>query len=329
MVVTRPRYCGSYAYPVTEAWALDQDGQLAVGPVRVRVPAKINLHLGVGPLRPDGYHELHTVYHAISIHDEVTARAGDSLTLTMQGEGVGELELDDRNLVIRAARALAASAKVEPKARLHLRKQIPLAAGLAGGSADAAATLVACDALWGTGYSRADLATIAETLGSDVPFLLFGGTALGTGRGETVSPVLARATKWHWVVAFSDGGLSTPDVYRELDRLRSAGKAPGPIGSTDELLAALRQRDPAVLGAATGNDLQAAAVSLMPSLEGVLQAGRDAGAHACFVSGSGPTCVFLADDEDHATELASGLREGGLCRAAHAAYGPVTGARIG
>ncbi|HEX6686514.1 MAG TPA: 4-(cytidine 5'-diphospho)-2-C-methyl-D-erythritol kinase [Candidatus Limnocylindrales bacterium] len=314
---------------MTEAWALDQDGQLAVGPVRVRVPAKINLHLGVGPLRPDGYHELHTVYHAISVYDEVTARAGDSLTLTMQGEGVGELDLDEGNLVIRAARALATATKVDPKARLHLRKHIPLAAGLAGGSADAAATLVACDALWGTGYTRADLATIAETLGSDVPFLLFGGTALGTGRGETVSPVLARASKWHWVVAFSDGGLSTPEVYRELDRLRAAGKAPDAIGSTDPLLAALRQRDPAVLGAALGNDLQAAALSLMPELEATLEAGRDAGAHAAFVSGSGPTCVFLAEDEAHAGELAEALREGGVCRAAQAAIGPVPGARVG
>ena len=314
---------------MTEAWALDKDGQLALGPVRVKVPAKINLHLGVGPVRPDGYHELHTVYHAISLYDEVTARAGDSLTLTMQGEGVGELDLDEGNLVIRAARALAATAKVEPKARLHLRKQIPLAAGLAGGSADAAATLVACDSLWGTGYSRADLATLAADLGSDVPFLLFGGTALGTGRGETVSPVLARASKWHWVVAFSSGGLSTPAVYRELDRLRAAGKAPDPIGSTDPLLGALRQRDPAVLGAALGNDLQAAALSLMPELEATLEAGRDAGAHAAFVSGSGPTCVFLAEDEAHADEMAAGLTEASVCRAAHAAIGPVPGARIG
>lgn len=314
---------------MTEAWALDRDGQLAVGPVRVRVPAKINLHLGVGPLRPDGYHELHTVYHAISLFDEITARSGDALTLTMQGEGVGELELDDRNLVIRAARTLAAAAKVDPKARLHLRKQIPLAAGLAGGSADAAATLVACDALWGTGYTRADLAELATGLGSDVPFLLYGGTALGTGRGERVNPVLARATKWHWVVAFSDSGLSTPDVYRELDRLRDAGRAPAPMPATDELLSALRQRDPAVFGATLGNDLEPAALSLMPELETTLATGRDAGAHAAFVSGSGPTCVFLAEDEPHASQIASALHKDGACREAHLAYGPVPGARIG
>jgi 4-diphosphocytidyl-2-C-methyl-D-erythritol kinase len=312
---------------VTEAWALEQDGQLAQGPVRVKVPAKINLYLGVGPLRPDGYHELHTVYHAIALYDEVTARPGDSLTLTMQGEGVGEIELDERNLVVRAALALAQTAKIEPKARLHLRKQIPLAAGLAGGSADAAATLVACDALWGTGYSRPDLARIAETLGSDVPFLLHGGTALGTGRGEAVSPVLARAHKWHWVVAFADGGLSTPEVYRELDRLRAAYQAPLPLESPDALLAALRQRDPALLGKALGNDLEAAAVSLRPDLAAALEAGRNAGAHAALVSGSGPTCVFLAADEAHGEEIADAVRP--HARALVHVHGPVPGARIG
>ena len=136
----------------------DGRGTLPSGPVKVRVPAKINLHLGVGPLRPDGYHELPTVYHAISLFDELTARPADTLTLTMDGEGAGELALDESNLVVRAVAALAEYAGVPPHARLHLRKQIPLAAGLAGGSADAAAALVACDALWGTGCRREELA---------------------------------------------------------------------------------------------------------------------------------------------------------------------------
>ncbi|BCJ72255.1 4-diphosphocytidyl-2-C-methyl-D-erythritol kinase [Catellatospora sp. IY07-71] len=318
---------------MTEAWTLGGDDDdlagASSGPVRVRVPAKINLHLGVGPLRPDGYHELHTVYHAISVYDEVTARPGDTLSLTMQGEGVGELELDDSNLVIRAAQALAASAKVPARARLHLRKAIPLAGGLAGGSADAAATLVACDALWGTGLSREELARIAATLGSDVPFLLYGGTALGTGHGEAVSPVLARAHRWHWVVAIAEGGLSTPQVYGELDRMRAAGSAPAPLGSSDDLLSALRQRDPAVLGAALGNDLQPAALSLRPALADTLDLGEKAGALAGLVSGSGPTCVFLVRDEAHGDDLAAALRESGLCRAVQQAYGAVLGARIG
>lgn len=300
----------------------------ASGPVRVRVPAKINLHLGVGPVRPDGRHELHTVYHAISLYDELTARRGDTLSLTMEGEGAGELALDESNLVLRAARALAAHAGVPGHARLHLRKQIPLAGGLAGGSADAAAALVACDALWELGSSRGELARLAAGLGADVPFLLYGGTALGTGYGERVSPVLARGGGRHWVAALAVDGLPTPQVYGELDRLRSAGAAPAPLGEPSDLLAALRQPDPAVLAAALGNDLAPAALALRPSLRSVLAAGTAAGALAGLVSGSGPTCVFLARDATHATAVASSLDAAAVCRAVRTAHGPVPGARV-
>jgi 4-diphosphocytidyl-2-C-methyl-D-erythritol kinase len=299
-----------------------------LGPVKVRVPAKINLHLGVGEVRPDGYHDVATIYHAISLFDEISARPADSLALTMDGEGAGELPLDGSNLVIRAVHALAAATGRDPFARLHLRKQIPLAAGLAGGSADAAATLVACDALWGTGLRREDLAMVAAGLGSDVPFLVLGGTALGTGRGETVSPVLAPGNAWHWVVAAADGGLSTPEVYGELDRLRHFGAAPPSVGAPDEILAALRQRDPTVLAKWLGNDMQAAAVSLRPALEQTLRAGSAAGALAGMVSGSGPTCVFLCRDAAHATDVAADLEERGVCRAVGTAHGPVPGARL-
>jgi 4-diphosphocytidyl-2-C-methyl-D-erythritol kinase len=300
----------------------------ASGPVKVRVPAKINLYLGVGALRRNGYHELQTVYHAISIYDELTARRGDTLALTMEGEGAGELALDQSNLVIRAANALAEHVGVPAHARLHLRKQIPLAGGLAGGSADAAAALVACDALWDLGLPREELSRVAAQLGADVPFLLYGGTALGTGCGEQVSPVLARSGVWHWVVALADDGLSTPRVYGELDRLRSAGTAPAPLDSPSDVLAALRQRDPAVLGAALGNDLAPAALAMRPGLSGVLAAGAAAGALAGVVSGSGPTCVFLARDAAHAALVASGLDSAGVCRAVRSAHGPVPGARI-
>ncbi|HWH01118.1 MAG TPA: 4-(cytidine 5'-diphospho)-2-C-methyl-D-erythritol kinase [Pilimelia sp.] len=316
---------------MTEAWRPEDDDRprAGAGPVRVRVPAKINLHLGVGPLRADGYHEVSTVYHAISLYDELTARPGDTLSLTMGGEGTGELALDSSNLVIRAARALAARAGVPAHARLHLRKQIPLAAGLAGGSADAAAALVACDALWGTGLSREELAGLAAGLGADVPFLVHGGTALGTGRGEVISPVLTRPAGWHWVVAVAHGGLATPDVYRELDRLRDAGAAPPPFDEApDELLAALRQADPAVLGRAMHNDLEPAARSLRPELGATLDAGKAAGALAGMVSGSGPTCVFLARDAGHAAELAAALDGAAGCRFARTATGPVPGARV-
>jgi 4-diphosphocytidyl-2-C-methyl-D-erythritol kinase len=286
------------------------------------------LHLGVGPLRPDGFHELNTVYHAIGIFDELTARPGDTLTLTMEGEGAGELALDETNLIIRAARALAAHARVPAYARLHLRKAIPLAGGLAGGSADAAATLIACDTLWGTGIPRDELSDIGARLGSDVPFLLHGGTALGTGRGEAVSPILARPTTWHWVAAIADGGLATPDVYRELDRLRAGHLAPPALAGPDVLMSAMRQRDPEVLGAALANDLQAAALTLRPELADVLKAGYAAGAVAGIVSGSGPTCVFLATDSAHAESVALGLTRAGVCREARTARGPMPGARV-
>ncbi|MGA5301488.1 4-(cytidine 5'-diphospho)-2-C-methyl-D-erythritol kinase [Nucisporomicrobium flavum] len=313
---------------MTEAWGPDDDKpRPSAGPVKVRVPAKINLHLGVGPVRPDGFHELNTVYHAISLFDELTARRGDTLALTMEGEGAGELALDESNLIIRAARALAHAARVPAHARLHLRKSIPLAGGLAGGSADAAATLLACDLLWGTGFTKDELAEIGAELGSDVPFLLHGGTALGTGHGEVVNPVLARPTTWHWVVAIADGGLSTPAVYRELDRLRGSAASPPALDSPDALMAALRQRRPEVLGAALANDLQAAALSLRPALADVLKAGEQAGAVAGIVSGSGPTCVFLATDGGHAQHVAAELAASGVCRAAVPARGPMPGAR--
>jgi 4-diphosphocytidyl-2-C-methyl-D-erythritol kinase len=314
---------------VTEAWGPDDDEpRRHHGPVRVRVPAKINLHLGVGPLRSDGFHELNTVYHAISLFDELTARAGDTLTLTMEGEGAGTLPLDETNLIIRAAKALADRCRVPAHARLHLRKTIPLAGGLAGGSADAAATLIACDLLWGTGMSREELAELGAELGSDVPFLLHGGTALGTGHGETVSPILARPTTWHWVVAVADVGLSTPEVYRQLDTLRAGTWPPTPLGDADELMTALRQRDPEVLGAALGNDLQPAALALRPELADVLKAGHQAGAVAGIVSGSGPTCVFLATDAAHAGRVAAELNAAGVCREAVTARGPMPGARV-
>jgi 4-diphosphocytidyl-2-C-methyl-D-erythritol kinase len=313
---------------VTEAWGPDDGARRYSGPVRVRVPAKINLHLGVGPLRADGYHELNTVYHAISLFDELRVSPGDTLTLTMEGEAAGELALDETNLVIRAARALAAHARIPAHARLHLRKTIPLAGGLAGGSADAAAALLACDLLWGTGLSRDELAVIGAQLGSDIPFLLHGGTALGTGHGEAISPILARPTTWHWVLAIADGGLATPDVYRELDRLRERSWAPAGLESPDDLMTALRQRNPEVLGAALGNDLQPAALALRPELADVLKAGYDAGAVTGIVSGSGPTCVFLATDAGHAERVAAGLNAAGACREARTARGPMPGARV-
>jgi len=296
--------------------------------VRVRVPAKINLHLGVGPARDDGFHELETVFHAVSLFDDVTAAHGDGLSLTIEGEGAGELPTGDDNLAIRAARLLAEYAGVPADAALRLRKGIPVAGGMAGGSADAAATLVACDALWSTAIPREELHELAGSLGSDVPFSLAGGTALGTGRGELLSPVLAPRRR-HWVIAVADGGLATPEVYGELDRLRALRLgSPVAAGSPETLVGALRAEDPGVLGDVLANDLQPAALSLRPSLRQTLAAGIEEGALGGIVSGSGPTCVFLAADADDAVAIAAALAGRGVCRTVRTAYGPVPGARI-
>ncbi|TYP86217.1 4-(cytidine 5'-diphospho)-2-C-methyl-D-erythritol kinase [Blastococcus xanthinilyticus] len=305
----------------------------AASEVVVRAPAKINVHLGVGPVRADGFHALHTVYVAVSLYDTVTARPGKGLSLTVSGEGAGGrgaglVPADRTNLVWRAAELLAAHAGVRADADLHVAKEIPVAAGLAGGSADAAATLVALDALWGTRAGREDLLHLAAQLGSDVPFGLVGGTALGTGRGEQVSPVLAGG-RWHWVLGIAGEGLSTPRVYAELDRLRAAGQVPDVAepGSADAVLTALRRGSADELGAVLSNDLQAAALSLRPDLRRAVRAAREAGARAALVSGSGPTVAALADDGRGAVRLAAELAGAGVFRTVRAVTGPVPGAR--
>ncbi|SEL20991.1 4-diphosphocytidyl-2-C-methyl-D-erythritol kinase [Blastococcus sp. DSM 46786] len=299
--------------------------------VVVRAPAKINVHLGVGPLRADGFHALHTVYLAVSLHDTVTARPGEGLSLRMSGEGAdgpGLVPADRTNLVWRAAELLARHAGVRADADLEVAKSIPVAAGLAGGSADAAATLVALDTLWGTRAGREDLLRLAADLGSDVPFGLVGGVALGTGRGEQVSPVLA-AGRWHWVLGIAGEGLSTPAVYGELDRMRADGRVPDVTGPTpaEPVLAALRTGSTTELAAALANDLQPAALALRPDLRRALRAAEDAGARAALVSGSGPTVAALAADEDSAVRLAAELAGVGVFRTVRAVSGPVPGAR--
>lgn len=293
--------------------------------VTVRVPAKVNLQLSVGPERPDGYHELVTIFHAVSLFDEVTAAPSDELRITVEGENAADVPLDDSNLAARAARLLAAEIGIDPQVHLHIRKDIPVAGGMAGGSADAAAALVACDELWQAGLTTSRLHLLAAELGSDVPFALVGGTAIGTGRGEQLTPALARGT-YHWVFALAEDGLPTPAVYRECDRL-CAGRVPPPEVS-EPLMAALRSGDPRALGRALCNDLQPAALSLRPRLQLVLEAGEEAGALGGIVSGSGPTCAFLARDEDHALDIAVALSSSGVCRAVRRAHGPVSGARV-
>ena len=336
-----------------------------------RAPAKVNLQLAVGPVRADGYHDVVTVYHAVSLFDEVTVLPADRSpagrpaadrpaagpgTVTVTGEGVGSVPVDGDNLAARAAealwRAVARGHGRSPRLAIRISKRIPVAAGLAGGSADAAATLVACNELWGAGLSHAELSELASGLGSDVAFALLGGTAVGVGRGERVTPALASGI-YHWVLAFAAGELSTAQVYAAHDRALAsrsgAGTSAGTIalGATvagggtggagrpragdavdGRLMAALRSGNPAELGPLLSNDLQAAAISLYPGLRRTLEAGAELGALGAIVSGSGPACAYLAKDARHARDLAAALAGAGVCRTVAHVTGPAPGATI-
>jgi 4-diphosphocytidyl-2-C-methyl-D-erythritol kinase len=333
---------------------------LIVTSVTVRVPAKINLQLAVGPLRPDGYHDLVTVFHAISLFDQVSVVPAATDGVTVSGEGAGQVPEGNDNLALKAVAALrAAIARRGAGTRgpaghgghggapddargvaITISKRIPVAAGLAGGSADAAAALVACNELWGAGLSQRELCEVAAGVGSDVAFAVLGGTAVGRGRGERLTRALVPPAAYHWVLAFADGHLSTPEVYGTLDRLR-APLAPGdpPHGGTARpplpppelstpLMAALRAGDPRRLGRSLSNDLQAPAISLFPALRKTLAAGREFGALGALVSGSGPTCFFLARGASHATDLAVALSGAGVCRSVARATGPAPGAAV-
>lgn len=303
----------------------------ASGPetVRVRVPAKINLLLRVGPVGADGYHPLATVFQAVSLTDDVTAtpaRPGE-FTVSMGGasDGVGE---DADNLAVRAARLLAET-HADPDqvgVRLSVRKSIPVAGGMAGGSADAAGALLACSVLWDLDVAPDQLAELGARLGADVPFALIGGSALGTGRGDVLAPVLGRG-QFHWVLALSEEGLSTPAVYRRFDEL-TADRPAGELDVPDALLNALRTGDPYELAPVLHNDLAEAALDLRPDLADTLDRGRELGALAALVSGSGPTCAFLCADESSAIDISTQLALLPRVRAVRRVCGPAPGARL-
>ncbi|MFF0082512.1 4-(cytidine 5'-diphospho)-2-C-methyl-D-erythritol kinase [Streptomyces canus] len=294
--------------------------------VTVRVPAKVNVQLAVGAARPDGFHDLANVFLAVGLYDEVTVTPAEELRITCAGPDAAEVPLDRTNLAARAAIALAERRGLDPAVHLHIAKDIPVAGGMAGGSADGAGALLACDALWGTGASREELLEICAELGSDVPFSLVGGAALGTGRGEKLR-TLEVGGEFSWVFAMAERGLSTPAVFREFDRLTEGLDVPEPVASED-LLDALAGGDPDALAAAVSNDLQPAALSLFPELADTLAAGSAAGALAGLVSGSGPTTAFLARDTGAAAKIADALRASGTCRTVRAASGPAPGATV-
>jgi 4-diphosphocytidyl-2-C-methyl-D-erythritol kinase len=296
--------------------------------VVVRAPAKINLSLGVGPLRDDGFHPLATVYQAIGLFDRVEVAQADELTVTVRADerlDVGDVPLDESNIAVRAALLLAEQHGIDASVSITIDKGIPVAGGMAGGSADGAAALVACNHLWSLGVPREELVEVAAELGSDVPFALLGGTAIGSGRGELVTPVMTRGELW-WVVLESDRGLSTPAVYREFDELHRDAVA-GEPEIPDALVAALRAHDVEALGQSLGNDLQDAALRLRPELEAALEQGMLASAHGAVLSGSGPSCLFLCEGRAHAERVANSLREVGPGHV-RVAPGPVPGARV-
>ncbi|WP_395659823.1 4-(cytidine 5'-diphospho)-2-C-methyl-D-erythritol kinase [Nocardioides sp.] len=293
----------------------------------VRAPAKINLHLGVGALREDGFHPLVTVYQAIGLYDDLTVREAPGWTLGVDLPGwmpADAVPTGGENIVDKAADLLAAHHGIERTGEVHIAKAIPVAGGMAGGSADAAAALVALDRLWEVRTPDEDLLALAAQLGSDVPFALLGGTALGTGRGELVDPVPDRGT-WWWVVVPAEVGLSTPEVYRHFDRMFP--DAPADPVPADALLRAIADADAWALADALHNDLEAPAVDLRPELGALIEAGESAGALRGIVSGSGPTCVFLCGSADHARSLAADLSGAGH-PVVLAANGPVAGAHL-
>ena len=299
--------------------------------VHARAPGKINVFLKVGSLLEDGYHDVAIAYQAVSLYEDVRAYAADDFSVEVNGTvELSRVPTDGSNIAIKAARLLARKTGYRGGVRLQIDKHVPVTGGMGGGSADAAATLLACDALWGTGLPREDMLELAAQLGADVPFAFTGGTAIGTGRGDQLSPALAKGT-FQWVLALADFGLSTPAVYAELDAHRdrhSQDIFPAQSAPTVDanVLQALRAGDPDMLAECLYNDLQAPALHLEPSLADVLELGEQNGALAGIISGSGPTVAFLAADLDSALELQIALSAARLTVVR--ATGPVHGARI-
>lgn len=295
----------------------------------MRVPAKINLQLAVGPREPDGFHNLVTVFQAISIYDDVTitrSAPGNAISISVIGDHTHGVPADASNLAVKAAQLIADEYDFAIDAHIEINKSIPVAGGMAGGSADAAAVIVGLNELYELDMSRDDMHEFGSRLGSDVPFMISGGTAIGQGRGDQLTAALSRGT-YHWVLALSTVGLSTPAVYQECDRLRSGLDISAP-NTSDALMQSLLAADPKAVGQALHNDLQSAACSLRPALTLVLDVGEEYGSLGSIVSGSGPTVAFLVGDEEQGLDLTVALTSSGVVGSVARAYGPVPGAKV-
>ena len=297
--------------------------------VTARVPAKVNLQLSVGPLGADGFHEVTTVFQAISLFDDVTvatAQKGEGIKISISGQTSGGVPADNSNLAVKAAQLMIKNYDLPEDLVIKLKKEIPVAGGMAGGSADAAGVIVGLDSLFELGLSRDVMESVGSKIGSDVPFSICGGVAIGTGRGDQITPALAKGS-YNWVLALSGQGLATPSVYQECDRLREGLSIAPPVVS-EPLMQALRAGDAKALGKALTNELQPAACSLRPALRLVLDVGVDYGALGGIVSGSGPTVAFLVSDDEHAMDLTVALSSSGVVSSVVRASGPTNGARI-
>lgn len=297
--------------------------------VVVRAPGKLNLSLAVGAVDERGYHSLATVFQAVDLYETVTATRAEEMSLVIDAEVAGEVPVDASNLVLRAAELLRSELDVSASAALHVHKQVPVAGGMGGGSADAAATLIALDRLWGLQLGTEQLRAIGSRLGADIPFAMLGHTALGRGNGGELTTVLTHGD-WTWLLAVPGGYLSTPTVYRRHDEIAaSVGRALAARPEIDERqLEALSSGNAELLGDTLHNDLQAAAFALHPGLEPVVETAERAGALGAIVSGSGPTVAALVRDPAHAESIAAALRAEGLVDSCVVARGSAPGASI-
>ena len=297
--------------------------------VIARVPAKVNLQLAVGPLGADGFHEVTTVFQAISLFDDVTvetAAENNGISIQITGQTSTGVPSDNSNLAVKAATLMIKNYDLPSDLNIKLKKEIPVAGGMAGGSADAAGVIVGLDSLFELGLSRDEMEMVGSKIGADVPFSICGGVAIGTGRGDQITPALFKGS-YNWVLALSGQGLATPSVYAECDRLREGLSISTPVVS-EQLMQALRAGDAKALGKSLSNDLQPAACSLRPALRLVLDVGVDYGALGGIVSGSGPTVAFLVTDDEHAMDLTVALSSSGVVSSVVRASGAVAGARI-
>ena len=309
--------------------------------VSVSAPGKVNLFLALGAARPDGYHPLNTVFAQIGLSETVTVSALQALTTTAPQPGSApaaqpdsapaaqpdsvpaaqtgsprielaltrpdnNVPLDHTNLAYRAAQAVAQQAAQRgldtPDVHILLDKAVPVAGGMAGGSADAAATLKACNEFWRVGLSLEELAQLGAQLGADVPFGLYGGVALGTGRGDLIEPLKAAPGPYYWTFALQDKGLSTAAVFKHFDATVQA--PPAADMPPEQLLAALEAGDVAEVSRHIRNDLQATAIELRPELGQLIDLAERAGALAAMVSGSGPTVAALSSSRAAAERVA-------------------------